>query len=88
MLDSADLGVWNGPINTAVSCCADDVLNMTDDPDKLQCLLDMARYRVKYGAAKTKVAVTGPAVDQVYYKKRKPWSKDGEQVHVLIRVCR
>ena len=78
MLDSADLGVWIGPINVAVSCCADDVLNMSDDPDKLQCLLDMAQfygdmYRVKYGAAKTKVTITGPVVDQDYYKERKPW---------------
>ena len=83
MLDSADLGVWIGFINVAVSCCADNVLNMTDDPDKLQCLLDMApsngdMYRVKYGAAKTKVTVTGPIIDQDYYKERKPWTMEGD----------
>ena len=40
-------------------------------------------YRVKYGAAKTKVTVTGPAVDQEYYKERKPWTMDGETVQVV-----
>ena len=28
MLDSADHGVWIGPINVAVSCCADDILTI------------------------------------------------------------
>ena len=36
MLDSSDLGVWIGPINVSVLCCADDVLTMTDNQEKLQ----------------------------------------------------
>ena len=26
MVESASLGVWIGPINTGISCCADDIL--------------------------------------------------------------
>ena len=57
-LDSATLGVSMGPIDVGVSCCADDVLAMSDDPHKLQCLLDIASdtgqiFRIKYGASKT-----------------------------------
>ena len=56
--------------------------------NKLQSLLDMAqfygeKYQVKYGAAKTKVTITGPAVDQDYYKDRKPWTMEGETVQVV-----
>ena len=36
MIESASLGVWIGPINTGISCCADDILGMTDSPSKLQ----------------------------------------------------
>ena len=88
MLDSADLGVWIGPINTAVSCYADDVLAMSDDQDKLQGLLDMAQfygnmYQVEYGASKTKITISGPEVDRTYYKEVSPWSMDGEKVKVV-----
>ena len=40
-------------------------------------------YCVKYGAAKTKVTVTGPVVDQDYYKESKPWTMEGEKVQVV-----
>ena len=38
---------------------------------------------IKYGAGKTKVTVTGPVVDQEYYKERKPWTMYGENVQVV-----
>ena len=67
-IDMADLGVWIGPFNSGVSACADDILGMSDDPGKLQGILDIASfygkmYRVQYGAAKTKVTVTGSDID-------------------------
>ena len=88
MLDSADLGVWIGPINAAVSCCVDDVLVMTDNQDKLQCLLDMAKfygdmYHVKCGASKTKITVSGSAIDRNYFKDVLPWSMDDEKIKVV-----
>ena len=45
-IDKADLGVRMGPINCGVSCCADDILGMAEDPHQLQCILDIAG---KYG---------------------------------------
>ena len=42
-LDSADLGVWIGPINCAISCCADDVLTFADTQSKLQLQNIMVR---------------------------------------------
>ena len=41
-LEDAQLGVWMGPINTGVSGCADDVFLCSDNPVKLQALLDIA----------------------------------------------
>ena len=64
----ATLGVWIGPvntgINTGVSGVADDDLLMSDDPVKLQGLIDIAehygvRYRITYGASKTKITIYG-----------------------------
>ena len=88
MLDSAELGVWIGPINVGVSCCADDVLTMSDDQQKLQCLLDLAKhygqmYQVKYGASKTKITISGPEVDRTYYKDVSPWTMDDERINVV-----
>ena len=62
------LGVWIGPINSTVSCVADDVLCLSDTQTKLQCQLDIAshygkKWRVKYSTSKTKVTVTGSSAD-------------------------
>ena len=86
-MDSADLGVWVGPINVGHSSCADDVYPMTDNQHKLQCLLDIAAhygkmYRVTYGAKKTKVTVVGSEVDMRYYSDVAPWTMDGQPVKV------
>ena len=88
MLDSAQLGVWIGPINVGVSCCADDVLTMSDDQHKLQCLLNLAKhygemYQVNYGASKTKITITGSEVDRNYYHDISLWTMDGEKVNVV-----
>merc|ERR1712015_167808 len=68
-LDHASLGVWIGPVNTGVSGVADDDFLMSDDPVKLQGLIDIAehygiRYRITYGASKTKITVTGSDIDR------------------------
>ena len=43
-LESADLGINIGPINTGVSCVADDVYLLSDDQIKLQGLMDIAQH--------------------------------------------
>mgnify|MGYP003326027405 FL=1 len=52
-IEDASLGIWIGPINTGVSGVADDDFLMSDDPVKLQGLIDIAehygkRYRITY----------------------------------------
>ena len=78
-LESAELGVNIGPINTGVSCVADDVYLTTDNQTKLQGLLDIAQhyvqqYRVEYGANKTVISVVGSKKDIQYYADIQPWT--------------
>ena len=66
-LDGANLGVWIGNVNVAVSGVTDDVYLMADTQSKLQAQLDIAlyygeMYRINYGASKTKVTVVGSEV--------------------------
>ena len=86
-VDSANLGVWLGPINVGSSACADDEYLMSNSQSKLQALLDIAAfygkmYRVTYGASKTKVTVVGSEIDRQYYHDVAPWKLDGQQVKV------
>jgi hypothetical protein len=86
-VDSANLGVWLGPINVGSSACADDEYLMSDNQHRLQSLLDIAAfygnmYRVTYGAAKTKVTVVGTPADMQYYSDVTPWTLDGQKVKV------
>ena len=86
-VDSANLGVWIGPVNVGSSACADDEYLMTDTQSKLQALLDIAEfygkmYRVTYGASKTKVTVVGSDADMRYYQDVTPWHMDGQTVTV------
>ena len=86
-MDNCNLGVTIGPINTGVSACADDVLAMTDNQNKLQGLLDIASetgnmLKIKYGAKKTNIVISGPEVDRVYYTETTPWIMDGDRVKV------
>ena len=86
-MESADLGVNIGPVNTGVSCVADDVYLTTEDQTKLQGLTDIVQhygnmYRVEYGASKTIISVVGCKQDMEYYETIQPWSMDNKQVKV------
>ena len=87
-LDEAQLGVWIGPVNCGVSGCADDVYLGSDDPVKLQSLIEIAAfygklYRIQYGASKTKITVSGPEIDMNYYSDTKPWKMNGQPIDVV-----
>ena len=86
-LESAELGINIGPLNSGISCVADDLYLMSDDQTKLQGLLDLAQhygqmYRVTYGANKTVISVVGSKQDMDYYKDIQPWNMDNQQVSV------
>ena len=88
MIDMAELGVWIGPVNSGVSCCADDILGLTNDQHKLQCIIDIAshygwKYRVEYGADKTKVTVSGSDIDRQFYRDTQPWTMDNQTIEVV-----
>ena len=58
----------------SVICIADDTYVMSDDPRKLQAAIDIVghyskRYRLVFGADKTKVTVTGSKHDMNYYEE-------------------
>ena len=70
------------------SDCADDVYLITDNQIRLQCLLDIVshyglRYRVKYGASKTKITVVGSEIDKSYFSDTLPWKMGGERIKVV-----
>ena len=86
-LESAQLGINIGPINTGLSCVADDLYLLSDDQTKLQGLLDIAQhygqqYRIAYGASKTVISVVGSKQDMHYYKDVQPWTMDDLPVSV------
>ena len=87
-VDESNLGIQIGSSNYSLSCCADDFLGMSDDPKKLQGILDIAAhygqmYQIRYGSDKTKVVVYGSKIDQQYYLDVKPWHMNGENVNVV-----
>jgi hypothetical protein len=87
-LEDVELGVWIGSVNTGVTGVADDDFLMSDDPVKLQGLIDIAehygkRYRITYGASKTKITVSGSAIDRQYYSDTTPWTMDGISIKVV-----
>ena len=86
-LERAELGIDIGPVNTGVSCVADDVYLITDDQTKLQGLLDIAedygqQYRIVYDASRTVISVVGSKKDMEYYKDIQPWTMDNLPVSV------
>ena len=86
-LEAADLGVQIGPINTGISCVADDLYLDTDDEVKLQGLIDIAQhygyqYRVEYGASKTVISVIGSKHDMKLYEDIQPWLMNDTPVSV------
>ena len=87
-VESANLGVQIGPLNISASCCADDFMGMSDDPHKLQCILDLAEhygnmFEISYGADKTKIVVYGSNIDQQFYSDVTPWSMNNCSVSVV-----
>ena len=87
-LENVALGVWIGPVNTGVTGVADDDFLMSDDPIKLQGLIDIAehygkRYRITYGASKTKITVSGSEIDRQFYSDTAPWTMDGTPIKVV-----
>ena len=78
-----------GPINVSVTGVADDLYLMTNSQSKMQNLINIAehygqRYRITYGAAKTKITVVGSDIDMEYYSDTKPWRMGGEPVKVVV----
>ena len=66
---------------------ADDTYILSSNPRKLQGLIDIVghygrRYRVIFGADKTKVTITGSKHDMKYFQDINIWSLDGEPLVV------
>ena len=86
--DASTLGVWVRPINVSVSGVADDNYLMSSTQSGLQALISIAehygyRYKIKYGAAKTKITVVGSEIDMDYYRDTTPWQMGGQTVKVV-----
>ena len=85
--NSSELGFWIGPICVTCVCIADDTYVMSGDPRKLQHNINIVahygkRYRVVFGADKTKVTITGSRHDMSYYQDINIWSLNGEPLKV------
>ena len=87
-LDTSTLGVWVGPINVSVTGVADDNYFMSSSQSGLQALIDISehygkRYKIKYGAAKTKITVIGSEIGMDYFHDTTPWTMDGQSIKVV-----
>ena len=76
-LDTSTLGVWVGPINVSVTGVADDNYLMSSSQSGLQALIRIAehygeRYKIKYGAEKTKITTVGSDIDMKYFEDTVP----------------
>ena len=85
--NSPQLGFFIGPICISAICIADDTYIMSGDPRNLQNIIDIVghygrRYRLIFGADKTKVTITGSKHDMQYYKDVNIWSLYGEKLTV------
>ena len=85
--NTSELGFFIGPICISAVCVADDTYVLSDDPRRLQSIIDIIghygrRYRLIFGADKTKVTVTGSRHDMQYYKDINIWSLYGEKLNV------
>ena len=86
-LEIANLGISIGPINTGVSCVADNLYLLSDNQIKMQGLLDICQdygqlNLITYGASKTVISVVGSAADRQYYQDIQPWRMDNIPVSV------
>jgi hypothetical protein len=87
-LDESTLGVWVGPIIVSVTGVADDNYLMSSKQSGLQGLIGIAehygdRYKITYGASKTKITVVGSEVDMDYYSDTTPWIVGGQPIKVV-----
>ena len=85
--NSSQLGYWIGPICVSCVCVADDTYILSGDPRQLQGIINIVghyskRYRVIFGADKTKVTITGSKVDMDYYRDINMWTLHGETLNV------
>ena len=85
--NSSNLGFWIGPICVSCICVADDTYVLSGNARKLQGLINIVghyskRYRVIFGADKTKVTITGSPKDMDYYKDISIWSLHGDPLRV------
>ena len=85
--DASKLGFFIGPICISVICIADDTYVMSGSPRSLQGLINIVghygrRYRLVFGAEKTRVTVTGSRHDMLYYKENNIWQLYGERLVV------
>ena len=85
--DSTKLGFYIGPICISVICIADDTYILSGTPRGLQGLVNVVghyghRYRLIFGADKTKVTVTGSRHDMDYYRENNIWSLYGQSLEV------
>ena len=85
--NSSQLGFWIGPICVTCLCVADDTYVLSGDPRKLQAIINIVahygkRYRLRFGADKTKITVTGSRQDMSYYKDINLWSLGGATIPV------
>ena len=86
-VNSSGLGFHIGPICVSVICVADDTYVLSGNPRDLQGLVNIIghygkRYRLIFGADKTKVTVTGSRQDIQYYSSIPIWSLYGEKLNV------
>ena len=85
--NTSQLGFMIGLICVTCICVADDTYVLSDDPRKLQAIIDIVahyahRYRLTFGANKTKVTITGSKQDMSYYKDIPIWSLAGKSLTV------
>ena len=85
--NSSGLGFNIGPICISAVCVADDTYILSGDPRSLQGLIDIVghygkRYRLIFGADKTRVIVTGSKHDIQYYSEISFWSLYGDKIEV------
>ena len=81
------LGFFIGPICVSAVCVVNDTYILAGDPRKLQALINIIghygkRYRIIFGADKTKVTITGSKHDMKYYQDINIWSLYGEKLEV------
>ena len=85
--DTSQLGFCIGPVCVSVICIADDTYALSNNPRNLQGLVDIIghygrRYRLIFGAEKTKVTVTGSKHDMQYYSENNIWTLHGQKLTV------